>query len=109
MLPGDPARGPAPEAPPAPQGQGGQGGQGGVPGDDEFGYEAPPAPRQGKRTRPGGSTGDKASLPPTPDDIPSGQNDDVVARQLREAAESETDPELREKLWEEYRKYKRGG
>ena len=35
-------------------------------------------------------------------------NDDVVARQIREAAESETDPELKEKLWAEYRKYKAG-
>ena len=35
-------------------------------------------------------------------------DDDVVARQLREAAEEETDPELKKKLWEEYRKYKEG-
>ena len=35
-------------------------------------------------------------------------DDDVVARQLREAAEQETDPEVKEKLWEEYRKYKEG-
>jgi hypothetical protein len=35
-------------------------------------------------------------------------DDDVVARQLREAAENETDPELKKKLWEEYRKYKEG-
>ena len=41
-----------------------------------------------------------------PADIPDGKDDDIVARQLREAAESEQDPELREKLWEEYRKYK---
>lgn len=34
--------------------------------------------------------------------------DDIVARQLREAAEKETDPELQKKLWEEYRKYKEG-
>ncbi len=34
--------------------------------------------------------------------------DDIVARQLREAAEKESDPELKEKLWEEYRKYKEG-
>ena len=27
---------------------------------------------------------------------------------LREAAENETDPELREKLWDEYRRYKKG-
>jgi hypothetical protein len=42
-----------------------------------------------------------------PDDIPDARDDDIVARQLREAAMSETDPELREKLWDEYRKYKR--
>jgi hypothetical protein len=35
-------------------------------------------------------------------------DDDIVARQLREAAEKETDPELKKKLWEEYRKYKQG-
>lgn len=42
----------------------------------------------------------------TPADIPDGGDDDIVARQLREAAEKETDPALREKLWDEYRKYK---
>jgi hypothetical protein len=46
---------------------------------------------------------------PTPPGIPDGSDDDVVARQLREAAESETDPALKERLWEEYRKYKEGG
>jgi len=30
-----------------------------------------------------------------------------VARQLREAAEEETDPELRKKLWKEYEQYKK--
>ena len=35
------------------------------------------------------------------------QDDDIVARQLREAAEKETDPELKEKLWKEYRDYKK--
>lgn len=44
------------------------------------------------------------SFPP-PGDIPSGRDDDVVARQLREAAMSEPDPELREALWDEYRNY----
>ncbi len=43
-----------------------------------------------------------------PADIPDGRDDDIVARQLREAATSEDDPELREKLWNEYRKYKSG-
>jgi hypothetical protein len=35
------------------------------------------------------------------------QDDDIVARQLREAAEKETDPELKEKLWKEYHDYKK--
>ena len=35
-----------------------------------------------------------------------GQDDDIVARQLRQAAEKETDPELKEKLWKEYEDYK---
>ena len=35
-------------------------------------------------------------------------DDDIVARQLREAAENETDPELKEKLWKEYEEYKKG-
>jgi hypothetical protein len=35
-----------------------------------------------------------------------GVDDDILARQLREAAESEPDPVLKDKLWEEYRKYK---
>ncbi len=34
------------------------------------------------------------------------EDDDIVARQLREAAEKETDPELKKRLWEEYRRYK---
>ncbi len=37
----------------------------------------------------------------------SGEDDDIVARQLREAAENETDPELKEKLWKEYEDYKK--
>jgi len=41
-----------------------------------------------------------------PADIPDGNDDDIVARQLREAAENETDPKLRDRLWDEYRKYK---
>lgn len=43
-----------------------------------------------------------------PVDIPDGSDDDIVARQLREAAENETDPELKAKLWDEYRRYKQG-
>jgi hypothetical protein len=48
---------------------------------------------------------DRSSAPPG---TPDGSDDDVVARQLREAAEAEKDPELKRKLWEEYRKYKQG-
>lgn len=43
---------------------------------------------------------------------PDGSDDDIVARRLRRAAEQETDPELKEKLWKEYEDYKksvRGG
>ena len=45
-----------------------------------------------------------ADVPPG---VASGENDDLVAKQLREAAEKETDPELREKLWKEYQDYKK--
>ena len=54
------------------------------------------------------SSGDRGNDSDQPADIPDGSNDDVVARQLREAAEKETDPELKAKLWEEYRRYKSG-
>jgi len=47
------------------------------------------------------------STGPVPDDIPvAARDDDIIARQLREAAMQEPDPELREKLWDEYRRYK---
>ncbi len=42
----------------------------------------------------------------TPDDIPITVDDDIIARQLREAALVENDPALRDRLWAEYRKYK---
>lgn len=41
-----------------------------------------------------------------PEDIPPAENDDALAAQIRIAAEAETDPETRKKLWNEYRKYK---
>lgn len=78
---------------------------------------APPAPGtpQTGSASSGGSVGGGA-VPtqtahadiPIPDDVGDGANDDVVARQLREAAMNETDPELREKLWDEYRRYVAG-
>jgi hypothetical protein len=42
----------------------------------------------------------------TPDDVPTMVDDDIIARQLREAALVEKDPDLRDRLWDEYRKYK---
>jgi hypothetical protein len=41
---------------------------------------------------------------PIPEDIGDGRNDDIVLRQIREAAVNERDPVLREKLWDEYRR-----
>lgn len=34
------------------------------------------------------------------------EDDDIIARQLREAAEKERDPELKKRLWDEYYRYK---
>lgn len=48
----------------------------------------------------GGSGGGRSRAPR--------RDEDIVARQLREAAEKETDPVLREKLWEEYEAYLNG-
>jgi hypothetical protein len=58
--------------------------------------------RQGDYQNQGGGN------PNIPADISDGTDDDIVARQLREAAMQEKDPVLREKLWDEYRKYKQG-
>jgi hypothetical protein len=69
-------------------------------GDD---LEAPP-PASGAA----GGQGRQTTVSDQPKDMPDESDDDVVARQLREAAERETDPELKKKLWEEYRKYKQG-
>ena len=40
-------------------------------------------------------------------ELPDGNDDDVLARRLRKAAEQETDPELQDKLWLEYVEYKK--
>jgi hypothetical protein len=53
---------------------------------------APPAPVAGAGQIPG--------------DIADARDDDIIARQLREAAMQETDPTLKEALWDEYRRYK---
>jgi hypothetical protein len=56
----------------------------------------------------GGPAGPGLDRPAVPADVGDGKDDDVVARQLREAATQEKDPAIREKLWEEYREYKKG-
>lgn len=68
----------------------------------------PPNSSAGEGQYNSGSKGGQTpgSTNPPPADIPDGSDDDVVARQIREAATQEKDPDLREKLWEEYRKYK---
>ena len=61
------------------------------------------------RGRAPGRTQEQSAGPaPIPEDIPSPQGDDIVAKQLREAAAAEQDPALREKLWAEYKRYKQG-
>jgi hypothetical protein len=100
----------------APRTDGGSGGGGGGSGSDagdfDDGEESESDSASGGETTHGqgagpGSprTGADSSAPPG---TPDGSDDDVVARQLREAAEKESDPELKKKLWEEYRKYKQG-
>ena len=54
-----------------------------------------------------GEEGMPTGTSPTEGD-PDGQDDDIVARQLTELAMAEKDPVLREKYWEEYRRYKEG-
>jgi len=41
-----------------------------------------------------------------PDDIPPVDNDSVLEEQIRQAAINETDPVIKAKLWNEYRRYK---
>jgi len=41
-----------------------------------------------------------------PEDIPPVDNDSVLEEQIRQAAMNETDPVIKAKLWNEYRKYK---
>jgi len=55
------------------------------------------------RSDDGSTRSQRGEQPPESD-----QDDDIVARQLREAAEKETDPELKKKLWKEYEDYKKG-
>lgn len=55
---------------------------------------------------PGGAVGGGNGA--TAPKIVPGSDNDVVARRLRKAAEQETDPGLRAKLWKEYTDYRQG-
>lgn len=57
------------------------------------------------RLSPRAGSGASEALPKLPD----ARDDDIIARQLREAAMQESDPELREKLWKEFERYKNSG
>jgi len=72
------------------------------------GNEAPPETREGSQSAGVGipTTNSAQDAYSPPEDIPCANNDDIVARQIREAAMKEKDPDLREAIWEEYRKYK---
>jgi len=88
---------------------GASGGGGGSPADQPQTLEDAVTPAGVSQSMPTSSSGAPSSPPPEsfppPEDIPGGRDDDVVARQLREAATSEPDPVLREALWDEYRNY----
>jgi hypothetical protein len=96
----------------------GSGEEEGEPGSgEEFGEEMGEGLEGGRSSAGGvkgipGNPGTRPSESPPayepPPDLASADGDDIIARQLREAAMNEPDPELREKLWDEYRKYKRG-
>lgn len=92
----------------------GSGANGGGPGGDESGQETAMSDsgvESASTSRSSGvpGTGHSDIAVEIPADIGSPQSDDIIARQLREAAMKEQDPALREKLWNEYRKYKSGG
>jgi hypothetical protein len=62
---------------------------------------------EGSGNQSAGAAGqDEADIIPIPEDIDDGQGDDIVLRQIRDAASKEQDPVLREKLWDEYRRIK---
>jgi hypothetical protein len=54
-----------------------------------------------------GASGSASGNGATATAVPDGNDDDVVARRIRRAAEQETDPELKDKLWKEYVEYKK--
>ena len=80
--------------------------------DDEFAKRAEEGGGESAQTsgqQVGGSSnegGEAGTEPivPIPEDIGDGRSDDIVLRQVRDAAMKERDATLREKLWDEYRR-----
>jgi hypothetical protein len=80
-------------------------------GDDKKDRQSRPGDLKSEKDRKkadGGSAGPQGTSGSAASEVPDGSDDDVVARRLRKAAEAETDPELKEKLWKEYIEYKKG-
>jgi len=94
--------------------EGGQAGGGSAGSDPERGSggatggggATPPGGANDPGAATGGGVGGGGESARVPADVGDGADDDIIARQLREAAMAEEDPELREKLWQEYRDYK---
>lgn len=79
-------------------------------GKDSSETQKSPQTEQGKGDKTVAAGNSTAGGGPGPQDAGSRyskEDDDIVARQLREAAEKETDPELKAKLWKEYETYKK--
>lgn len=67
------------------------------------------SPGTGSNSGTGVGSTKQSQTPPTSGNKDLSQtDDDIIAKQLKEAAEQETDPQVKAKLWEEYRKYKEG-
>ncbi len=73
-------------------------------GSGSGGEGAEQANREGGAASAGGAQEGSEDIIAIPEDIGTGRNDDIVLRQIREAAMNERDPLLREKLWDEYRR-----
>jgi hypothetical protein len=80
------------------EGQSSMGGGGGA--------SAPQGEQVAGRVSAGAAEEGADDIIPIPQDVGDGRNDDIVLRQIREAAMNERDPVLREKLWDEYRRIK---
>ncbi len=92
---------------PSPAASGGESGaqSGGADSSDGSGGASPQVAGEEREGNPGEGV-DEESVDNRPDIEDLRRNDDIVARQMRELAESETDPVLKKQYWEEYYKYK---